>query len=226
MAKPSGYSQTYFTNRRAKAKQSFLTNSAPFGERAEDNPDGWAAHHFPGIRSDTVNEAQQAAVKYYVGPGYLRVNNTLRGLPILIPPAQVERVKTVTSELTSLINRSRVPVETVVERGVYYDFADGLRQHIADGTFKVGSTLHDEGFTSSSLALPDSYKNARLKFKITLPPGSAALPVNNLGRNDYSAEKELLIQRGTTYTVTKIEQLADPDGSNQRSVVYMTAKTP
>lgn len=116
-------------------------------------------------------------------------------------------------EMTKFINAApRTPVGVITYRQVDVNFLKKLR-------LKPGDEFTDNAFTSTAMVKhksgsvinPDVYTpdiDARGFINISLPKGSKAVPMRGLVPDKYD-QHELLLQRGTTFRVTKITNHAD-----------------
>lgn len=142
------------------------------------------------------SDSEIAAVAYYSGSGYDRINGALRGTEPSSP-----MVEKAVGEIDKVLARSKIPENTIVYRGIKPPFSKKIL------AAKVGSVISDPGFASTSLKKSISSNFATTEgavLKILLPAGSPAYVMNGRGASHYPKEHEILLPRGSRLRVRSI----------------------
>ena len=138
--------------------------------------------------------AERDALKVYTSNQYRTINRTLRFSDV---PGRNTTIGRTVAEIDSALERSVIPRDVVVGRTFNGGFLQG---EIAAGNLKVGSTISDRAFVSTSTAINSSPSAAVMIIKV--PKGSRGLALQHI--SNYPEERELLLPRGSTFKVTKI----------------------
>jgi hypothetical protein len=141
---------------------------------------------------------QQAAVRGYTGTEYQRINGFLRDGQF-----DTEAVRQHVEHLDKALAGKPLPEDVVVARGT--NLGHYLREIGSDDPSKmVGRDFTDKAYMSTSLGDPVfTHKQAILHLQV--PQGTPGLWVEKLSHADVG-ERELLLGRGNTYTITKAYQ--------------------
>jgi phage-related protein (TIGR01555 family) len=140
--------------------------------------------------------AEKTSIGVYSGAGYSSINGHLRGKN----PATALMRQNI-SNIDNVLARSRIPEDTVVYRGIKPPFSKEIL------AAKVGSTIDDPGYVSTSLKGDTSKKFATpegVVLKMLLPKGNSAYVMNGRGASHYPKEHEVLLPRGSRFRVKSL----------------------
>ncbi len=155
-----------------------------------------------GGGSNTISEDEKQALKVYTHAGSYPINDYLRNgtLPQdgkyanATPVRDEEDLHNAVRDMDSAMDKASLPNEMNVHRGVDQAAWDKVFKNL-----KVGDTITDKGFASTSLKKVSSAKLSHF-MKIKVPKGAKAIPLDGVVANRTSGE--LLLKRGTTFKVT------------------------
>lgn len=165
----------------------------------------------PQITGITTN-SHRMALQNYTGGSYDAVNGSLRGKREMTPATE-KQISSMTNALKAgaskedmLLVRGVEPTQTMLKAlglGGGPAFNDGFLEKLQS---KVGTSFVDQGFGSSSFQHADSetgragfVASGKLNMRILAPKGTQMMNIHQ-GSN-YSSENEILLQRGTAYTI-------------------------
>lgn len=156
---------------------------------------------------DPWTPEERAALEKYTGPGYVHINNALRG-----KTKGSKAVAATTADIRTAMGPT--PRNVVSYRSTRPDAFGFNGRFIPEGEEQslVGRTFHDPGFTSTSIA---ARSNQPVRLRISVPAGTKAAYVESLSKN--RSEQELLLDAGTHFKITKAERDARGD-----TVLYVT----
>jgi hypothetical protein len=137
----------------------------------------------------TLSTKEKAAVEYYTGFGHNTLNKALRVQSDTVDPKVIETAR----ELHNAIDKSSIPNDTVVYRGIKSE---------AFVKLKVGTVFVDHGFTSTSIDRSRASHSGGHVMQISVPKGYKAAVIN--GNSSHPSEHEVLFQRGSFYKVHSI----------------------
>jgi len=143
--------------------------------------------------------AQFEAMRRYTGSDYVDINNALRRLQLASSPADIQRC---VDNMTEAISKFQLKKSITVFRGASSSIFGGHKTAAEiNAMAKAGAHLTDRGFMSTSASFGAEF-SGNYKFVITVPAGT--------GRGAYVApfshfrsENEFLLQRNTTFRITK-----------------------
>jgi hypothetical protein len=143
-----------------------------------------------------LSKDEAAAVRYYSGSGYHRINAVLRS-GARSSPAISRQVGLIDDALAG----SRLSEDVVAYRGVSGAYAEALRS----GGVRLGLVLSEPAFVSTSRQVDVAELFAEMPpggfvFRIRLPEGCAALDIAPYSA--YPGESELLSPRDLAFVVT------------------------
>lgn len=167
------------------------------------------------VQVATPRRAKEA-LSYYAGPGYKDINRALRSKQPLGNPAPDEAVffgkPGVSVQLIdeALNSSLPLPADTVLYRSIALTPAE-LQKH------KIGAQITELGYVSTSRwkrraetwRMTDLERSEQVVYVINAG-GSKGLPLYHLDEVAISREGEVLLPRGTSYVVTKIEEGVGP----------------
>lgn len=140
--------------------------------------------------------AEKTSIGVYSGNGYSAINGYLRGTN----PASALTKQNI-GNIDAVLARSRMPEDTVVYRGIKPPFSKEIL------AAKVGSTISDPGYVSTSLKGDTSKAFATpegVVLKMLLPKGNSAYVMNGRGASHYPKEHEVLLPRGSRFRVKSL----------------------
>jgi hypothetical protein len=139
--------------------------------------------------TEPLTREEQAAAKYYTGPGFVPLNGALRRGEPLTPQVDFYRQR-----LDSAIAKSVVQRNTTVYRGL----SSGPWLTGNPPGFRPGDLYADSGYMSTAISdgPPDNYK-ADVMMQIEVPQGTHALDLVGNRLSHHSEEKELLLAAGS-----------------------------
>jgi hypothetical protein len=137
-----------------------------------------------------MSPEQQAAAKYYTGPGYAPLNLALRKDRTM--PSEVDFRR---KHLDRLLANSVTTKDATVYRGI--QSYPGFPSYMAPGT-----VYSDKGYMSTAVAPepPEDYQGDTM-FQIRVPKGTNALDLNAYALSHHPNERELLLPHGTQLRV-------------------------
>jgi hypothetical protein len=144
-----------------------------------------------GVKADTNQEESLAD---YERAAYMDVNSSLRG------HGQVDSetdVKELVGDLDSLFAKA-IPTKADVSVFRAWDYPEDM---------KVGDRFSDKGFASSSSeksVAEDFVVGEKVVCEILVPKGSRVVPVSHILDLKDSSEKEVLLNRSSTYEVVSV----------------------
>ena len=157
---------------------------------------------------------QQMALTAYAGSQYTYINNALRKTQGYHP------ADSPTQKLTDDIHDAMQPTTRPlkVQRGLYADAFEGVKT-AGDLEAMVGRTFEEPGFLSTTIDLsyqkPAGRSGSIVYLNLDVPEGTPAAYIGWPGGPGIEAERELLLDHGTRFVITGVEE--SPDG--QRFVV-------
>lgn len=164
-----------------------------------------------------ITEEERAALKEYTGTSYSGVNSYLRGDDRF----DTSDVKRIADGVHSALKKTELPSDLTVFRG---STIDGLQGLIPDFSHRqswlekgknldslVGTDLISKSFMSTSLDAPLAQYISGVKYEIELPKGSNAGYMGGISIQG-NEEREVLIDKDTTFTVSDIQYDTDEDG--------------
>lgn len=142
----------------------------------------------------TPTEKEKQSVGTYSGSHYKQLNEKLRHEPGWAS----DTVK----NIDSWLNKSSIPEDIEVYRGVGGEYAKILKSILHDGAKFI-----DRGFISTSIRENMGFvSGASLKMKINVPKGSKGAALGSLSH--HQGEHEVLLPRNTMLVVTKYDPKA------------------
>lgn len=160
----------------------------------------WGKEVF-GDWTKKVTPVERQALNAYTGSDYRIMNDALRGKKtpqldyVNSVPRLKEELRGWNENLTRALHRGKTPEPMQVTRGGVFKGTD----------FKVGDTMRDEGFVSSTMStfVPKGIKNDTI-FTIDLPKDTKGAYVG--GFTKMKAEAEFLMPPGAEFRITSVEQ--------------------
>jgi hypothetical protein len=156
-----------------------------------------------------LNDRERQSIKTYTGSGYRTINSALRG-----------GKRNVNSRILETTMRP-IPFDTMVTRHcgetAFRNMGVSSREDFA--TKVLGKTYKDEGFMSTSIKAGGNWSGS-VEMRISVPKGTPCRWVDN-GLTSCPGENELIIQRGQTMLITRVETGAGGRGGFQgRTVIW------
>ncbi|MEW1837418.1 ADP-ribosyltransferase [Nonomuraea angiospora] len=150
----------------------------------------------PGLTKEELR-----ALRSYDGPGYLKINPALRAKAadpdVYWDPDIADQI----TAIDQAIAKSRLPTDVVLHRGVGKGFLDAVGVDIkspAEMEALEGTIITEPGYLSTSVGRRAGFEGD-VRVMLRVPKGYEALnmyPITLL-----SAEREILLRRGTSYIV-------------------------
>ncbi|MFJ9149884.1 putative T7SS-secreted protein [Streptomyces sp. NPDC102270] len=161
----------------------------------------YGAKHWNEYAEGLPNDVKET-VKSYTETGHLRVNGFLRGEKYYDTPEVHQQIE----HLDKALAGNPLPEDVVVDRSTNLEhFFEKMGEH--DPLTMVGKTFTDDGYMSTSLGGAVSESRASV-LHLRVPAETPGLWVEKVGA--YGAgERELLLGRGSEYTITKAFQDAN-----------------
>lgn len=156
--------------------------------------------------ADNLTFDEQTAISDYTGIAYGGINACARDEDYSNPryPDAAKQTKL----LDAAIDKTQLPFDVLLKRGTAHE---PLYNDIENGVVKVGDTIWDKGFLSTTAVsgvIDDflSANNYRIEFNIIAKAGAKAayLNANNLSR--INTEAEVLLPRNAKITITAISK--------------------
>lgn len=180
--------------------------------------------HFKPISSQhwkNMSEEQRSVIEAYTGSGYSRFNKPLREIAhdpdgYSFGDYGLETFSKGVNNMTEAIDKCTWDEDIWVNRFI----RDDTKMFVLPGTSKkkslesmtdaefnslVGTAFTDNGFVSSGAAKKTGYHTGHIIFNIYCPKGTKmmyAAPYSAVG----AGENEMIIQRGYSYRITKVER--------------------
>lgn len=174
-----------------------------FGSGGGESSSETGGKEYPTAATAAPHEV--AAVENYAGSGFQTINESLRSGDN-IDQSTANEIATLDAVIASA-----PPLEenTELYRIVSGDIAETIM------TLNAGDTFTDKGFASTSTSARFAESRYRVTsnkedkvatIRISAPAGTSALDVNRyMPNNEYKHEREMLLPRGTTFEVDRVE---------------------
>ena len=166
---------------------------------SQEDYDKWDKGLYAVETESNAGYKQIEAARAYTGDEYKDINGSLRGTSDKEPSEQVKRH---TEDLKALTDRRMLDKDIVTYRA---DTGKGLPNggDLSDDEFKslAGSTIHDKGFTSTSVENEHLGEYGDVQYEIRVPAGSRGAYLEPVSK--YAEEREFLIGEGTNYKVVE-----------------------
>lgn len=150
----------------------------------------------------TLTPGEESALDSYTSNGFLHINKFLRKGPGNMDPDLIEYHTERIERLDKAFTRPGAVLKEnyTLHRGM--DWED-FGEKVSRGEIGVGSTWTDKGFTSTSVR-HDRIETGNVTMRIKAPKGLPAIHID--GHSAHPSEREVLLRRGTSFRITKIEQ--------------------
>jgi SPP1 gp7 family putative phage head morphogenesis protein len=146
-----------------------------------------------------LKQEERKSIREYTRNGYSMLNRSLRGnLYEDDLPAEVEKSKQLIAPIDSALEKSKLPDNIRVYRGVN-DIFDNV-----DLESLVGTIYKDNGFVSTSFSDKTSFKSKEYQFEINIPANSKGAYLGSLSAYDDRNELEVLLPRGSRFEIDAI----------------------
>lgn len=186
----------YSSSKEHLAYISKLTEVTKSGELAHPDKDQKSYADFGQLTSD-----QKAALKMYTGSDYSAINNHLRFGQKAHPDVTANIAK-----MDEAFTHAKAKTDFVVQRGLA---PDAVKKYMDAGQFKVGATMIDRGFvsTTSKHGTASSFnKDNGYHMVIRVKKGQSIAPLKSLSK--YRDENEFLLPRNTAFQIQHIDETA------------------
>lgn len=167
---------------------------------------------FTGVEKiKSITKTEKEALISYTG-SYSSINNPLRGIGYeysnMNPEKKGQFIKKVKA-MTSAIDKCKLGFDAWVQRGTNQINLPGggkLDYNISSGKLAglVGTSFKDHGFVSAGAAKGTGFSTKGIIMNIYCPKGTKGAYVENI--SEYDNENEIILQRGYTYNITKVER--------------------
>jgi phage-related protein (TIGR01555 family) len=163
-------------------------------------------------KNGSLNEKHVDAIQTYSGSSYENINASLRGGK----PVDPSDLKPTMRNMDAAFKSDAAVLSETVETYRGMNGTSPVAEAIRSGQLEVGGTIQDRGFVSTtidpSVASGFVRTDTGMVMKITAPAGSRGIymgagPPQNLSA--FSKERELLLDRGSKFRITKIEDTKD-----------------
>lgn len=138
----------------------------------------------------TLTHQEELALESYKGTGHEDVNKVLRGLGEELDGFDIEAANELALELSTALERARLPEPVTVFRGLPGRVIDEL------GVIEPGETLSDPGYLSASLLELASNSFGAMILEIRIPKGARAIALIHSIPEVHHVEYEMLLDRG------------------------------
>jgi SPP1 gp7 family putative phage head morphogenesis protein len=182
-------------------------------------------------QSKKLTAEEVKAINGYTGADSRGINDHLRGLQTYkLTPGNKKAIQLIDDAFAKatplgddLIVHRNGTMRNIMTRNEFYD--DALREKRFSEL--IGSTIKDDGFISTTTHgdLVEKIAGDRVKYDIILPRGSnAQIPVGEISFTPY--ENEILLNRGSVFTVEKAEMLYENKGVkfDEKRYIHMVLK--
>ena len=162
---------------------------------------------FPSINTKGCTSKEISALEKYTG-SYSAINEPLRGIKYGNYNDKkhvfIEQVK----QMTAAIDKSVIDFDFWTQRGTgainFPNTKINSNTSIEELNNLVGQTFEDQAFVSTGAAKGTGFASHNIIMNIYCPKGTKAAYVPEISH--FSSENELIIQRGYSYKVTKVEK--------------------
>lgn len=155
-------------------------------------------------KGQKLSPPQRKAAQSYQGTGYHGINNCLRKAQGC-NETQLKKIKELEAGIAA---QSGIPKDMTLFRGV----SSNTIKKYGGESLKVGTVFQDDGFASTSYAVGPSKSFGNNTLVINAPKGTPGLAMDFI--NSLKYEKEILLQRGVQYKITKVEKTPIPYNSS------------
>jgi len=201
-------------------------NNAMWEKKSPENADKKIRDVCGKVWQNATQDEKEGA--YYYTHTYSSINEPLRGITYY-GDKSVQESQSKVPHITSIINKSSYDFDIWVQRGVDHNgftglFGMDLRNKTIEDARKslLGKTGVDKGFSSCAVVKGRGFSKKDIVYNIYCPRGTKMLylePFSSFGRgtqspywdgktkqSDFGYEVEMLLQRNTTFRITKIEK--------------------
>lgn len=201
-------------------------NNAMWEKKSPENADKKIRDVCSKVWQNATKDEKEGA--YYYTHTYSSINEPLRGITYY-GDKSVQESQSKVPHITSIINKSSYDFDIWVQRGVDHNgftglFGMDLRNKTIEDARKslLGKTGVDKGFSSCAVVKGRGFSKKDIVYNIYCPRGTKMLylePFSSFGRgtqspywdgktkqSDFGYEVEMLLQRNTTFRITKIEK--------------------
>ena len=162
---------------------------------------------FPGIETKGITTAEQNSLAKYTS-SYSYINEPLRNIKYGNFNNKKESFVKDVKNMTSAIDKSVIDFDFWTQRGTNAVNFPGKQINsgtsLQDLQALVGTKFEDQAFVSTGAAKNTGFKTPGIILNIYCPKGTKGAYVDNISA--FSGENELILQRGYSYKVTKVEK--------------------
>lgn len=163
--------------------------------------------YFPSIETKNITQAEQQALVKYTGT-FSFINEPLRGITYANPGSKKGQFLDAVKNMTSAIDKSVIDFDFWTQRGTSaVNFPHmKVNAYTDEATLQslVGSVFKDQAFVSTGAAKNTGFASHNIILNIYCPKGTKGAYVDNISM--FKGENELILQRGYSYKVTKVEK--------------------
>lgn len=168
----------------------------------------------------TMNNYEQSAIVDYTS-GYSKYNEPLRAIGYsgmksfsdFVGGNFVDAVKNMTSAIDKCVWNEDIWVQRGINKSTKFIKAVGEKKGISINEMSdeqlqalVGTTFEDQGFASAGAAKGTGFSDNGIILNIYCPKGTKMAYMNTKGHYSYTHENEMILQRGYSYRITKVEK--------------------
>lgn len=162
---------------------------------------------FPSIETKGITSAEQNALVGYTS-SYSFINEPLRGIKYGNMNTKKEKFVSAVTHMTSAIDKSVIDFDFWTQRGTnqvnFPNTKINNSTSIEELQKLVGTKFEDQAFVSTGAAKNTGFSTSGIILNIYCPKGTKGAYVDNI--SSFSGENELILQRGYSYKVTKVEK--------------------
>ena len=163
--------------------------------------------YFPSITTKGLTSAEKDALVGYTG-SYSFINEPLRGIKYGNLNTKKEQFVKAVKNMTKAIDKSVIDFDFWTQRGTgainFPNTKVNSMTSIAELEKLVGTTFEDQGFVSTGAAKGTGFTSHDIMLNIYCPKGTKGAYVDDISK--FQGENELILQRGYSYKVTKVEK--------------------
>ena len=164
---------------------------------------------------DNLSENERHAIKAYTGPFYSDINGLLRMPDGYKTEYDEKQIRGLIDSCEKALSKSQLKEDTILHRGIgstttLCKLVGGSPDDLKNPDFlssKIGSFITEDGFCSTGGSTEDAW--AGVKMHIVAPKGTRGMYVDPISA--MKGEHECLLQRGTTFEISKF--LTDAEGN-------------
>ena len=179
---------------------------------------------------ESMSPQEKMALKGYTG-SYHKINEPLRNIKYVGNPSfpSGNFIQTI-NDMTSAIDKCTWENDIWAQRGIDLDtnFIRGVHEKVGKSIINmtdeelnalIGTTFEDQGFASAGVAKGTGFDWKPIILNTYCPKGTKMAYMNTVGSYSGGSENEMILQRGYSYKITKIEVKRNTWGSIQKCYI-------